>query len=537
MLLPHVSYRTLVVLLLTGPLADGFTKTIMTDISDPSPSESMDPDHHGTQAAMTQGMDSDPGESSEDRPPLEIDTDYEASSLAGSDFLEGSWATVSSDDAGARAADDLASSEDGDEEDSLSGLSPRHTASAVHSESEFDAFSDSANESEDGQPANSRTYEYVTDQSWTDPDKSTPSNSTLSTVPGSFSRGLANARTPKHSRSSTLTSAHLDEHSRARLVEAQEQSIITHLEDSQVELVFPRIAGEFGAGSVDTITSSTPLLPIEEQSNASYEPRPMQHNFRASADQQSSEDDYILLPYIAGSQSQCLVTDNNLDAGATAHHAFSTYPANGRRGEKRQRIGIVRGGLDERGQRCVDSLVEPLSDDKHAESCEGEQNAEQEWIEEQFVREIPERVVDIDADGYERLNATDAFSDSLTDATENLPWDTPQGPSSLTARLIGIRTKCPVQRDWLEAVSEARSRGQFVIDPSTNSTDVAMLLGIAQERDLTFDHMPVQQEILSRLKVASPENTAQTALTLPSSRAPGHARYLHLPGMKHVKTM
>lgn len=510
----------------------------MTDIPNPSPSKSLDPDHHGTQAAGAQGMNDGHGESSEDRPPLESDTDYEASSLAGSDFLEGSWATVSSEGTGARAVDDLASSEDEDEEDSLNGLSPRHTASAVHSESEFDAFSDSANESDDGRTANSRTYEYVTDQSWTDPDTSTPSNSTLSTVPGSFSRGLANARTPKHSRSSTLTRAHLDEHSRSRLLEAQEQSIITQLENSQVELVFPRIAGEFGAGSVDTITSSTPLLPIEEQSNASYEPRPMQHNFRAAADQQLSEDDYIFLPNAtARTQSQSLINDSNLDAGTAAHHAFSTYPADGRRGEKRQRLDIVSDDFDERGKRGVDSFVRPFSDDKHAEPCEGEQNAEQERIEEQFVREIPERVVDIDTDGYERLNAAEAYSDSLTEANDNLPWEPSQGPSSLTARLMGIRTKCPVQREWLDAVSEARSRGQFVIDPSTNSTDAAILIGIAPERDLTFDHMPAQQEISSKVEATVLKPTVQDALALPPSRASGHARYLHLSGMYRVRTL
>lgn len=501
------------------------SETTMPDDHKYTPSKTKDPDNHQTHNMPVQASDGGQIQDLDDKLLVKIDTDYAASSIADSD-LEGSWATVSSGDTGTSVLDDLASGDE-EENDSLNGLSPLNTASAVHSESEFDAFSDSANESDDAQPADSKTYEYVTDQSWTDPEETTPSNSTRSTVPGSFSRGLANARTPKHSRSSTWTEAHLSKHSRKQLAAAQGQSIV-QLSDSQVELVFPRIAADFGAESVETITSSTPLLPLTEQSNASSDTRPTQHNFRVD-NQQLPEDDYVLLANSAvGSYSRSLVADNNVDSGAAAHHAFSTYPLDGRRGEKRERVEFFGDGIDQRGKRSFDSSIEPVADDEHPELCERQQDAKQEQFTEQLVG-LPERVVDSDTDGYERLNATDAYCDSVDDSTDDLPWESAGAPSSLTARLIEIRTNCPVQRDWLDAVSEARIRGQIVIQAATNTTETARLTGIAPERDLTFDYMPLQQEISSKVESAVSQATAQESLEGASSRGSRPALYLQLP--------
>lgn len=389
--------------------------------------------------------------------PSELDTDYD-SSLAGSGFLEGSWATVSSEIDVSRIDELRSSGEEGEDHDSE--LSPLRTASAVHSESEIDAFSDSQYESDDGRIRKDRTYEYVTDQSWTDPDKSTPSNSTLSTLPGSYSRGLAAARTPAHSPSSTLTKAHLKQHSDHQWYKAKAPSGAEPKEllgDSQVQLVFPRISGEYGAGSVDTITSATPLLPIAEKSTSTFDAE--QQNFRAVASQQLPEDDYI---FLAGGCDEPRSRPSSCGSGqfvaceSASHHAFLADTVDSRRGEKRKGFSIISDRIVERGKHRLYSEFEAVTDDAHAESYGRQQNAEQDQLSERVFRDGPERIIDSIADGYEQLNWDDFSSDSprLNQGSQTI----------LEARLIGPRTRCPVNQSWLDALSTARSQGLIKIE-------------------------------------------------------------------------
>lgn len=421
--------------------------------------------------------------------PSELDTDYDAS-LAGSSFLEGSWATVSSD-TGVSRIDELGSSgEEG--EDNSSELSPRHTASAVHSESEIDALSDSPYDSDDDRIPHDRTYEYVTDQSWTDPDKSTPSNSTLSTLPGSYSRGLAAARTPAHSRSSTLTKAHLKQHSDHQWYKAEAPSVALPREslvDSQVELVFPRISGEFGAGSVDTITSATPLLPIAGKSTSTMDAE--QQNFRATASQQLPEDDYIFLADECDeprSRPSSRGSGQFVACESSAHHAFLTDIIDSRRGEKRKGFSIINDRIVERGKHELCSEFELITDDAHAESLGRQQNAEQDQLSERVFGDVPERIIDSDPDGYERLSWDGFSSDS--------PRLNHGGQTILEARLIGPRTRCPVDQSWLDALSTARSQGLIKLDaplPGGTKSDLPESL-MSGEKHL-FDFWEAREQL------------------------------------------
>lgn len=463
--------------------------------------------------------------------PLEIDTDYD-SSLAGSGFLEGSWATVSSD-TGVSRIDELGSSED-EGEDNASELSPRHTASAVHSESELDAFSDSQYGSDDARARHDKTYEYVTDQSWTDPDKSTPSNSTLSTFPGSCSRGLAAARTPVHSRSSTLTRAHLTQHSQYQWIDAQAQPATVSqagLGDSQVELVFPRIAGEFGTGSVDTITSVTPLLPIAGTPMSSSGLQTKEHDFRASASQQLPEDDYIFLAGSSDAPRSRKPSSEHVASRPTTRHAFPANTVDCRRGEKREGIDIVRDGIVERGKHRLYSKLEAVADDAHAEPYRREHNAKQDQFPECIVREVAGRVIDFDTDGYERLSLEESSADVS-------PSHRPQYESMLEARLIGPRTRCPVNQGWLDALSLARSQGLIAVDePRAFATDDGLSESLVSKERLLFDLREAQEQDFDERKRAnsSPGNARLATISVATSAASSRPAQSRRNG--HVRKM
>lgn len=387
----------------------------------------------------------------EAKSPLEGDsaTDLGASSTSASELLEGSWETLSSEEVTSSQLEDLESSDDGDK-DSMGNLSPHNTSSVVHSDSEFEPFSDSAYESEELEaPATGRTYEYVTDQSWTDPDKSTPSNSTLSTMQGSFSRGLASARTPVHSRASTLTREHLTQLSRHQSVEITEI-----LENSQVELVFPRISGEFGAGSTETITSTSPLLSVQAQIDASPKSRPNQGSFRGCSDQQSSEDDYIVLPASSSEPSSHFVTKSDGTSGgaAASHHAFPTYPFHGRRGDKQglELVGGLRDRIDQRGKRAFEPKLSGVSGNEYAEQYGKKYKKSQQKRHSEYpIESIAQRVLDPDQNGYQRLSLglgtdetgsiPDDFCDFVEDVDEQPTW--------------------PLDQSWLDALFLARSQG------------------------------------------------------------------------------
>ncbi|KAJ9108808.1 hypothetical protein QFC21_000128 [Naganishia friedmannii] len=413
----------------------------------------------------------DMGKGTGSKSPLagDSDTDLGASSSSASEFLEGSWATLSSAEVTSSQLEDLGSSDD-EEKDSNGQLSPHPASSVMLSDSEFEPFSDSAYESDDPElTTTGKTYEYVTDQSWTDPDKSTPSNSTLSTMQGSFSRGLVSARTPAHSRASTLTRGHLTQLSRYQPVEIAEV-----LEDSQVELVFPRIPGEFGAGSTDTITSTSPLLSVQDQINASPKSQAKHHNFRDCSDQQSSEDDYIVLPTSSSEPSSRFATKpddtTRAAATATAHHAFPTYPFHSRRGEKQglELVDGIRDGISQRGKRVLEPNV---SGNRHAEQYgKKHKKSQHKQYSEYPIESIAQRVLDPDQNGYQRLSlglATDVTSsvqDEFCDFVENVD-----------GRLLGSRTTWPVDQSWLDALSLARSQGLIMVDEPNACSEADIL--------------------------------------------------------------
>ncbi|KAJ9125261.1 hypothetical protein QFC22_000216 [Naganishia vaughanmartiniae] len=418
-----------------------------------------------------QNLVPDTGVETGSKSPLEGDSDVDlgASSSSVSEFLEGSWATLSSEEVTSSQLEDLGSSDDGDK-DSTGNLSPHHASSVVLSDSEFEPFSDSAYESEElDLPTTGRTYEYVTDQSWTDPDKSTPSHSTLCTEQGSFSRGLGNARTPAHSKASTLTREYLTQLSRYQPADFAEV-----LEDSQVELVFPRLPGEFGTGSTDTITSTSPLLSVQAQIDAAPKSRSKHHNFRDCSDQQSSEDDYIVLTAASSQPSPRPITRRPDDtAGPTpaAHHAFPTYPLDSRRGDKQglEFVGGLADGIDQRGKRSFESKLSGVSNNQHAErSGKKHKKPQQKQYSEYPIKSIAQRVLDPDQNGYQRLSlglaadSTGSFpADDFCDFIENVD-----------ARLIGSRTTWPVDQSWLDALSLARSQGLIMVDePNAFSED------------------------------------------------------------------